>query len=834
MSQSDFPRLRGTRHGLASCLLTLLLMTSIAAGQDAAPASAAEPAPATPEAPVAAEGQVGTPPDDDGIEPGVVLPDIIITSQKFKQRLEDVPASVSQISGEFINGSGKTNFQDLAEYLPNVSISLSHSDSLFTIRGLSTQDTNPGFDPSVGTVIDGVFYGRGQFLAAYFMDIDSLEVLRGPQGTLFGKNATAGVFNLTTREPDRELQASVELQSSGLGDRAIRPAINIPLGESWGLRFAANFNDNPNGKQINTFLNRVEGDEKVESMRLRLGYDGGHGLKLVVSGFQSRFGQNNNEFKFLRLTDGMRDLVQSYDPQINTDDRGDFRNSANFDSRKESIITGASGTLETEVDGLFGVKQMTLSLIGGYAEAKTPRSDLDADFSPVPFIHDQVAEPKLYSQVSQELRLNGKSPDLFGHGHGLNFVGGLYFASSEYRTSDIFVVEDLGAAYQYCSASDGFCALGLPAPVSLTSFISNVLGAPNQGQVSLAQLNDVFGVQQADVSLRQTNPTYGIFTQFEYFFSPELAVIGGLRYTYEEKTAVLHSFSDSEIIKRIAAQEDFDRTLTRIESDFAPKFGLKWKFNEDVDLYATWGKAFKSGGYNGFPLNPNNLEYEPEEASSYEFGIKAKAELFGGPVRISGAGFLTQFDNLQVSTFQGGNFIVLNAAKAQSLGGEMDFRWRPPVLGGFVITSSAGYTEATYLEYRNAPAISDSGDVNQDLTGKSLPHAPRWTGSFIPSYEVELTPNFLSSAAVEVLYRSQRFLDVDDDPRKLQKDTTMINAHLTLGAASQLWAVTLGVQNFTNVVVYDQALNQPLAPGNISGVRTDNGRYYTANLSVAF
>ncbi len=862
MSQSSPARVRCCRHGLA-LLTALSLLTSAVAAQDMAPtnpepepaaaapesqaqsadaptptpAPSSDPAPAPDAAQVAAptspDGNVGTPPEESEAESIQELPEIIITSQKVRQRLEDVPASVSQIGGEFISSTGKTNFQDLAEYLPNVSISLSHSDSLFTIRGLSTQDTNPGFDPSVGTVIDGVFYGRGQFLAAFFMDIDHLEVLRGPQGTLFGKNATAGVFSLTTREPGPDFQVATELQVSDLREKAIRPSINIPLGEKWGLRVAANFNQNPQGKQINTFLNRPEGDEEVESLRARLGYDAGHGLKFGLTLFQSEFGQNNNEFKFVRLTDEMRELVTSYDPEITTN-IGDFTNSANYDSRKESTIRGGSFTLEHNVDGLLGVKQMTFSLIGGYAEARTPRSDLDADFSPVPFIHDMVAEPKFYSQFSQEIRLDGTSPDFLGFGHGFNFVGGLYFSKSEYHTSDIFVVEDLGAAYQYCSASDGFCALGLPAPVSLTSFVSSVLGAPNSGQVSLAELNTLFGEQRADVSLSQTNPTYGIFTQFEYFFTPKFALIGGMRYTYETKSAVLHSFSDSEIIKRIAAQEDHDSIRRRVESDISPKAGLKWKVADNVDLYGTWSRAFKSGGYNGFPLNPSNLEYDPEEANSYEFGIKARAEFLGGPVRISGAGFLTSFDNLQVSTFLDGNFVVLNAAKAQSYGAEMDFRWRPPVLGGLIFNVSAGYTEAIYKEYRNAPAIADSGEDTQDITGQTLPHAPKFSGSFIPSYEVLLTPNFLLSTAVEVLYRGERSLDVDNDPRKMQPATTVFNSHITLGSSNQLWAVTVAAHNLSNVVIYDQKLSQPLAPGNIAGVRTDNGRYFSANLSLSY
>ena len=641
------------------------------------------------------------------------------------------------------------------------------------------------------------------------------------------------VMTLTTREPGHEFNTSLELLTLGSGERSIRPAINIPLGGAWAIRLSANLDENDMGDKFNTYLQRFENDTHVQSLRARVGYDAGHGLHFVLTGFYSRSRSNNNEFKFLNLTDPMRQLAQSYDPRANDDPNNNLL-SANFPSVKIGIIRGASASLETDLGGVFGIQQLAMTLVGGYAEAKTPRADLDADFSAVPFIHDVVAIPKLYRQLSQEIRFNGQHPDVFGFGHGINFVSGLYFSTAEFQTSDIFVVEDLGAAYNYCSASATFCDLGLPLPDSATSGISNGASELQGSPTSLAEFNSTAGDQTAQVSLKQKNPTYGFFGQFEYYFTKTLGFIGGVRYTYEKKDGTFHSFSDSQIIKNIANQEDFDITLHRIEHDLAPKFGLKWKVADDVDLYATWGQAYKSGGYNGFPLNSNSLDYEPEEATSYEFGIKARDEFLGGPVRISGAAFLTNFNNLQVSTFQGGDFIVLNAAKARSYGGEMEFHWRPPVLGGLIITTTAGYADARYAEYRDAPAIADSGQSNQDLTGQPLPLAARWNASLIPSYEVSLTPNFIGSAAFEVLYRGSRFLDVDDDPRKLQKATTILNSHVTLGSANQIWAVTFAVHNLTNQLYYDQALNQPLAPGNIVGVRTDTGRYFSANLSLAY
>src|SRR5207248_363028 len=127
---------------------------------------------------------------------------------------------------------------NVADYASNLSISLSHAAGVFAVRGFATPDTNPGFDPSVGVVVDGVFYGRAQFLSAFYHDIDRLEVLRGPQGTLFGKNCTAGLINLVTRAPEAEFSSTADVLLDQHGQRSIQPAVGMPLGGGWSARLS--------------------------------------------------------------------------------------------------------------------------------------------------------------------------------------------------------------------------------------------------------------------------------------------------------------------------------------------------------------------------------------------------------------------------------------------------------------------------------------------------------------------------------------------------------------------------------------------------------------------
>jgi hypothetical protein len=169
------------------------------------------------------------------------------------------------------------------------------------------------------------------------------------------------------------------------------------------------------------------------------------------------------------------------------------------------------------------------------------------------------------------------------------------------------------------------------------------------------------------------------------------------------------------------------------------------------------------------------------------------------------------------------------------------------------LISSLGYADARYKSYPCAPAFADNATPSpsacqppnpqpgqppdtssQDLSGKPLALASRWSGSFIPGYQMPLSDQLGVNFAMDVLYRSRRYLDVDDDPRKLQPNTTQVNARVSLASYAGSWLVTLGAHNITDRVMFDQVINQPLAPGNFTGFRTDRGRYYSMNLTATF
>jgi iron complex outermembrane receptor protein len=769
--------------------------------------------------------------DDDTYDPQQ-LPEIIVTAQKQSRTLEQTAASISSLDHDFMREIGARNFQDLADYTANISMTLSHGYAgTFAIRGFATPDTNPGFDPSVGAVIDGVYYGRSQFLSAFFHDVDRFEVLRGPQGTLFGKNCTAGVLNVVTREPGDEFSTEGALQYNGYGERSLRPAVSVPLGHMFGLRISGNYDTDDGGVMYNTYLHRPENDVHDRSTRVKLRFTPSWPLVVDMEAFRSDSKSNNSTFQFSQLTSGMRSLVQQYD--ASADDRLDFFNSANLDALSIATISGGSATAEYDLAEVGAIDEMRVTSITGYAESNTSRLDLDADFSPVPFIHDVLAEPKLYRQFSQELRASGENATLLGFGGKISFVGGLYYAQTAFHTSDIFAVESLAGAAAYCLATGNLGGQGpaLGLPPTATGTLAGLLGKPLGD--ALALLPPGATDQYAQTRLHQTSPTLAVFGSFEEFVTEHWAILGGLRYSMESKDGLASSTHQGALIPAIANQVDHVTHIKRSEHELSPKAGLKWAPAGDTEVYGTWAQGYKSGGFNGLPLNPDNLEYEPELATSIEFGAKKKLEFLGGPARVSVALFNTTFEDLQVSTFLNGGFVVLNAASARSRGAEMDLHWLTPLPGASVY-SSVGYADARYKSYPDAPALSDSGAQTQDLSGKRLSLAPRWTATFVPSYQLPLPFALGARFAVDVLYRSSRYLDVDDDARKLQPATRMYNARLTVEQLASRWSVTMGAHNLTNVQVYDQIIGQPLAPGNFVAFRTDRGRYYSADLSLNF
>jgi iron complex outermembrane recepter protein len=759
----------------------------------------------------------------------VALPQVTVTVNKQTQSLVKVPGSVSSIDSNFARSRSIGTFQELVDYTPNVTIAASGSGGQFIVRGLGTPDTNQGFDPSVGLVSDGVYYGRPQFLTALFDDIDRFEVLRGPQGTLFGKNSTAGIFNVVSQKPGRDWAADGELLARGYGDLSVRPAFTLPVSENLSLRVSGNFEHNGLAGAYNTYLKQPETNPQQDTGRLRGRYLG-EGFSVDFGAFHSHQYQNNSNFVFTTLSSAMETAIRKYDSDFVFDPE-QRKVSTNYNSQDNAMLDGAHVQVDVPLPGFIGMNNLQASSITAYARARSKNRDIDADFTPIPFIVDHLVKPAAYQQLSQEFRLSGSSPDLFGFGHGVQFITGVYLLQSRYDVLEQFGLQDLGGALVYCTAADpGSHNCNQNAPGGLGT-IAQALAAP------LSQLLPYLGPQVNDqnvtTALNQKESLIAGFGQFEYLFLENWALIGGLRYGTESKRAYLSAQASSQIVQAIANSDNFSDTLRRTERDYSPKGGIRYNFDKNASAYFTWARGYKSGGFNGLPLRSTQNEFGPERAGSYEFG--AKGQFLDNRLRASMSLYTTDFDDLQLSTYQNNRFIVLNAGVARSQGFESDLQWLPEFAPFLLLRGSMGYADARYVSYPNAPCYSDAPDnCTQNLAGARLPFGSRWTGSFTPDVFFPLGNGLRGTVGADMNYRTSRYLDVDNDPRKLQAATTLYNAHLTINDGSQKWAFTFAVRNISNVLAFDQRLGQPLAPGNFASSGPTLPRTFLQSISYRF
>ncbi|MBR9814631.1 TonB-dependent receptor, partial [bacterium] len=520
-------------------------------------------------------------------------------------------------------------------------------------------------------------------------------------------------------------------------------------------------------------------------------------------------------------------LARDFGPQLEDDPLTGLA-SANLPTLVRTNFTGSNLNVNYELPPNALGDAVTITSISAWAELVTKQRDIDADFSPIPVIRTSLIEPMPYTQVSQELRLSASNPDLFGFGHGFEFVAGLFYYEAELLAADRFELEDLGAAAAYFQQAE---------------FNNNGFGGtflPGQGGTTAAVINQIVPLLEAAgqaeqavlTRLDQQSDTMAIFGQLEHFFYPKWAVIAGLRLGRETKRGSFDTDVIGQFVPVIANAETFTTVIEREEDEFSPKLGLKWEPVDDLNVYGTWSRGFKSGGFNAIALNDDTLEFDPERAESYELG--AKARVLGGAMQLNAALFTTDFSNLQVSSFDDASFVILNAAEARSQGFELDINWFPPI-PGTMLFASAGYTDARFLSYPNAPAPAGGDAMTQDLAGGRLPISPQWSASLVPSFTA-LIPGVQwgVNAAVDVLYRGDRFLDIDLDQRTLQRATTEINARITVGDLLETWNLTIAGRNLTDERILDQVLDQPLSPGNFSAIRGDRGRFVSANLSLNF
>jgi outer membrane receptor protein involved in Fe transport len=797
---------------------------------------------------------------DDAVSVG----DIIVTAQKREQRLQDVPVTVTVATKQLLDDAGVDDIKDLQLLTPGLTVTSTTTEGSTTarIRGIGTVGDNPGLESSVGIVIDGVYRPRNGVSFGDLGQVSRIEVLKGPQGTLFGKNNSAGVINIVTEQPSFTYGHEAELT---VGDYAARGGslyITGPLvGDSLAGSFYAvsrsrdGFLDvtTPSGVAGADQRNHEANDEDYHSLRGQLLLDLNSRVSArIIADYSKREEdcclatqlyvgtQAGNPALMLENPDRQKapgiilnELRAGTLDATNTPfDRLAYANRA---SNQHITDKGLSAQIDFDLDD-----DMTLTSITAMREWKNAFS-MEADFTAADLLYrpDDGTNYNKFTQLSQELRLAGVSGPI-------NWLVGAFAAK-----------EDLDSGQALLTGADMYSFL-------VTRSLSSVPMA-----AGITSANSLQAGSGTIDTHRQEGRTYALFANADYAVTDRLTVTGGLRYTQDEKTlnsvyrttggtcqraqagyaniraaitpltaTATRSIVANTIVSKLCSNQynaAFDALSAagphRQESDEDNVSGTvkaAFRFNDVVMTYASYARGYKAGGFNldraplvtgapsttasqVFGANPDT-SFGAETAESYEIGAKLQ---FSRDFLVNAAVFSQEFTDFQYNTFAGTSFVVTTLPKVTTDGVDLDIYYKTPIAG---LSLQGGLTYADTKIGDFAPLASGYPPV----VGPSFNRLPNGTLSFSPKVSASLAVTHVMPvfegwelrSNLSGKYTSEYNTGSDLNPIKQQDAFTLFNARIALARTDDLVSIELWSQNLLDEDYIQVGFNGPYQAGD--------------------
>lgn len=785
---------------------------------DLSPAPAAEA-----EDPDGGEEEAAAPAPRKRSGPIAALDEIKVTAQKKEEDVQDVPISVTAIGRDTLEFKGLSDVNNIALFTPNVNLLSTPTFTFVYMRGVGS-GFNKGFEQSVATIIDGVFYSRPNYLNDVLLDIDAVEALRGPQGTLQGKNSTAGALSFRTGNPEPEFYASADAQASTEEAYEFKGYVTGPVfTDKVRVRLAASYLDQK-GDVYNTTLDRYENDALKWALRGKIAVDITEDIEAQIGVTYSSLEQNGTGAQISVWTEDIEFLYKLFDPEADAD-RFNFQNSQNTPGyvRRDTITLDANLTWEFD-DGGF------LAYVGGYS---TFEDDVlfDADFGPAPILDQDTLED--YKQLSHELRYHSKPGDI-------EYVAGLYFFQSQFDFDSSNHLLDVGNLVNVAAPVLLNNLLGI-GPV-LDGLLGGLLG--QQGLIggllgTITPVTNLLSLEGEDLTYQyyQKSTSYAAFGQATWYFDSRWTFIAGLRLTYEKKEASkFQQISGLGVLWPLLASPEIVEfnvpDIDRTEFNFTPKVSVKYSIAEDISMFFTYAEGFKAGGYNPQAANAGEFEYDPESSRTYELGLRSK--FFNGLATFNITGFWTNFKDIQVVNFAGSRFVVENAEEARSRGVELEFF--SPVSENLILTGTFGFTDAHYLKFTDAPCKAPEAKQGQkcDLSGKEIGDAIPLNASVSAISDWPLFGGkFNLFIAVDALYQGGTFNVIDLDPLDFRPGYWGFGSHVGFRDPDDVWFIAVHGFNLTDKDIQVGSADLPLFPNShFSGQAP--GRFFALQARVKF
>ena len=778
MSPASAPRptcFDASRMRTASGLIAILLGAAVAAGAQEAPRPRA-------------------------------IEEIIVTAQKKEESVQEVPISITVVSGEFLREAGIDDMHELVEFTPNVRFT---TIGTVFIRGIGNPFGSSAFDPSVGLALDELSINNPFYMADPLYDIEQFEVLRGPQGILFGKNTPAGLFNIRTAKPTKEFTGHLIGRGGDLGVRRLEAAFGAglgPLADVAQFRFA--FVDSAQEEDVhNTRLDSDEPDQRQRAARLQLALQPLEDLDVLLIGSRAKTRTRYLRSQHHDLPQSSIDFQRTYDPEFE-DDGFNHQSSVDLDLDQTRDTDLVQSNVRYRLGDVWGVRETELVAVLGDTSLDD-NSPYDGDLGPADVISLPTSAIGTH-QRSVELRASGVVAAPFGWGEIELLLGGLLFESD----LDSNVLTLAGENFDdYLLTPAAFEALLGIAPPGGVGFANLNAAAAALGLAPIPGPDALVG-DGFRFLLRQKTRSKAAFGRAAWHLTDEWTVSVGARLTHETKDAHLRNEClGLGLLCTGLGVEAFDFDTDRSETDVSPRVTLEWTPLEDLHVFVTRAEGFKSGGFNNLSFAASTAEVEEESTESWELG--AKGSLFDRTLTYGATLFHTDVDDLQVQLIRGTFLLVQNAASARTRGLELDLQWLTP-WQPLSVFGSAAFTDARFVSYPDAPAPQSSGASSQDLSGRQLPNTSKVQLNASPTLRFPLTissHDLVASSALDVLYRGPAYLSEDLDPKHRRDGYVTLGARLGLTTADGVWSLSASVKNLTDEDTAELMGGNPLFPG---------------------
>ncbi len=671
------------------------------------------------------------------------IEEVVVTGQRRETNLQTTPIAISAFSADDIARSDLDSFEKLQFQVPGMTFARGTFYTYITVRGVGLEVPTLG-EPGVALNIDGVYQARSYLSSGIYDDLERIEVLRGPQGTLYGRNATGGAMNLWTKTPPESTEAEFSALAGDNNRYRIRSALGGPINEQLGLRLSYT-TDQSDGLRRNNFNGDKLDDTDHHSLRGALRYTPTEDLEILVRYDWARDRGNGPTFQhagqlipFGPVTFG--GTLEPDAQRVNVDRKLD----------NEKRIWGISSTIKLDLHGLPLIGDATLNSITSF---RYNRMELDGDLDGTEANFINTNQEDTSKVWTQELTLSSA-----GDGK-LDWVVGAYFFKDRADTSFFYTLPDLAALAQPILDGGG------------TGF--DVLDA---GIVD----NFIFAMDQ-------DTEAWALFGEATYHVTERLRATVGIRYSDEEKDFdQLVSFGVPGLEDVPGFGHDFF-LCEGLESDldftsWTPKFGVDFDVSESVMAYASASRGFKGGGMNA---DVCGSDFDQESLWSYEIGVKSR--WLDDRLQLNLVGFFYDYEDYQAIVNIANSSTIENAADAEVLGFEAELRAFP--FEGFQLTAGLSIQNAEFEDYDSLDPFF--GEF-RDLKGNQLPRAPDKTFFINGDYTVPISDLGSASLRYEYAWSDNYYFTSFNETFSEQSSYSVSNARLILATAGGRLEDTLG------------------------------------------